>query len=477
MFFYEKLGKFIKSSYGNPSRFPGWFLLGCYLFVGLVPKPAQAQCPISCVAKVNKTGTVTTTFVSVTCSGVQRLLLLKATIQSAAVSITKATYAGVALTPYLRSADSTNATSEETWYMVNPPTGANPVSITLSASAYMHSSNLCFQNVNQTTPFGASGAVTAQASSAAHAITLTTTAANSWIVDQCLVADATKIAITVPAPQVVLVSQTGNKETRTDELSTTSIGTYTLNYTFASAHIADMQAVELIPSGCTPTPTSTVTGTFTPTSTGTWTPTITNTPSITFTPTMTPTSTITSSPTVTSTQTQTTTGTQPPTWTPTNTNTITVTPTITISFTSTITLTSTNSITLTPTLTPTVTLSPTVTTTYTSTPPLPWTCNGTWQSNSVDPNGIAEDTANGYVYVADQTNAGIDVFNASSGVSIASWSGTPAKYALNTPFGVAVDGSGHVFVTDTGTNEVYEFDGYGANTGKGVNVWGGPTTF
>jgi tripartite motif-containing protein 71 len=65
-----------------------------------------------------------------------------------------------------------------------------------------------------------------------------------------------------------------------------------------------------------------------------------------------------------------------------------------------------------------------------------------------------------------------------SGSLLASWGSTTDLYgtanvALNTPTGIVVDGSGHVFVADSINNRVIEF----SSTGAFIAEWGGSTTY
>jgi DNA-binding beta-propeller fold protein YncE len=73
-----------------------------------------------------------------------------------------------------------------------------------------------------------------------------------------------------------------------------------------------------------------------------------------------------------------------------------------------------------------------------------------------DPFGVA--VTGGLVYVADEANNRIDVFDpahfAASFTSFGSFGSGPGQF--NAPEGVAVDGSGNVFVADSGNNRIVE---------------------
>ncbi len=206
------------------------------------------------------------------------------------------------------------------------------------------------------------------------------------------------------------------------------------------------------------TPTITFTGTSTFTGTPTWTPTVTGTPTFSGTPT--------SSPTITNT------------FTPTSTSTITNTPTN--SPTSTSTSSPTNSPTSTPTSTPTVTF----TSTFTSTPTVSylrqWGNQGSGNSQFNFPSGIALDGA-GNLYVADNLNNRIQKFTTIGGY-VTQWGNSAPTTGggngqFNSPYGVAVDSLGNVYVVDTGNNRIQYFDPSGNYLGQWGTTGSGPGQF
>jgi sugar lactone lactonase YvrE len=84
-----------------------------------------------------------------------------------------------------------------------------------------------------------------------------------------------------------------------------------------------------------------------------------------------------------------------------------------------------------------------------------------------DPASIAIDTQNRFVYVVDTQNDVVDVFDADS-YKLLRKIGTPGKKhtltapgTFSLPIGVAVDGDGNVYVTDTFNNRVEIFDADG----------------
>ena len=87
------------------------------------------------------------------------------------------------------------------------------------------------------------------------------------------------------------------------------------------------------------------------------------------------------------------------------------------------------------------------------------------------PRGLAVD-GSGNVYVADSNNNRIQKFD-SNGAYVAQWGSLGSGDGqLNQPSGVAVDGAGNVYVADTNNNRIQKFD----STGKYVAKWGAFST-
>jgi hypothetical protein len=114
---------------------------------------------------------------------------------------------------------------------------------------------------------------------------------------------------------------------------------------------------------------------------------------------------------------------------------------------------------------------------------LKWGTNGTLSGQFSSPNGVAVD-GSGSVYVADQGNHRIQKFTGDgtfvqgigNGIT---WTDpdpapTPAAGTQNSwfssPFGVGVDSSGNIYVADTGNQRIQKF----ASSGAFVTKWGGP---
>ncbi len=242
----------------------------------------------------------------------------------------------------------------------------------------------------------------------------------------------------------------------------------------------------------TPTDTPTDTATLTPTNTSTDTPTNTCSNTATSTPSLTATDIPTDTPTSTGTL-------------PTATDTPTLTPSST--FTETPTITDTPTATYSPTITdtPTITNTPTATVVSPTCTPLPCGVIGTYAGNGTegfsgdggpavsasfdDPGGVAVD-GSGNVYIADINNSSIRevtpagiIFTYAGGNFQGLGDGGPATLAqLNRPFGVVADGLGNIYIADTGYNRIRMVNTSGiistvaGNGGNGFSGDGGPAT-
>ncbi|MGH7163985.1 MAG: hypothetical protein ACREIS_00495 [Nitrospiraceae bacterium] len=112
-----------------------------------------------------------------------------------------------------------------------------------------------------------------------------------------------------------------------------------------------------------------------------------------------------------------------------------------------------------------------------------WGSFGNHDGQFYFPRGVAVDPADGAVYVVDMGNHRIQKFDTSTNVLpqlLAKWGGSAepghasspqAQEAgqLRSPWGIAVDGNGDVFVTDTGNQRVQKFD----REGNFLTQWGG----
>jgi DNA-binding beta-propeller fold protein YncE len=112
-----------------------------------------------------------------------------------------------------------------------------------------------------------------------------------------------------------------------------------------------------------------------------------------------------------------------------------------------------------------------------------WGSFGNGDGQFYFPRGIAVDQNDGSVYVVDMGNHRVQKFDTSTNVLpqlLAKWGGSAeAGHAssplaqeagqLRSPWGIAVDGAGDVYVTDTGNHRVEKFD----REGNFITQWGG----
>ncbi len=112
-----------------------------------------------------------------------------------------------------------------------------------------------------------------------------------------------------------------------------------------------------------------------------------------------------------------------------------------------------------------------------------WGSFGTNDGQFYFPRGVAVDSADGAVYVVDMGNHRIQKFDTSTNVLpqlITKWGGgigpghasdprAQEPGQLRSPWGIAVDGQGDVYVSDTGNQRVQKFD----REGNFITQWGG----
>ena len=98
-----------------------------------------------------------------------------------------------------------------------------------------------------------------------------------------------------------------------------------------------------------------------------------------------------------------------------------------------------------------------------------WGSLGSGDGEFNTPSGVAVD-GSGNVYVADRQNARIQKFDSNGGF-ITKW-GSPGSGngEFSNLFGIAVDGSGNVYVTDPGNDRIQKFD----SNGGFITKWGSP---
>ena len=89
-----------------------------------------------------------------------------------------------------------------------------------------------------------------------------------------------------------------------------------------------------------------------------------------------------------------------------------------------------------------------------------WGSKGSGDGQFISPEGLAIDSS-GHVYVSDNGNSRIQKFD-SNGNFITKWNfKDPANGHFISPEGLAIDSSGHVFVTNYNSNMIIKFDSNG----------------
>ena len=98
-------------------------------------------------------------------------------------SVTAVTYGGQALTRAKRTTDSAGSTWSEIWYLVQPPSGTNTVSVTLDGTPWAwYAGAISYTGVNQTVPMDATPVGTSGLSGTPSA-TITTVTDGAVVVD------------------------------------------------------------------------------------------------------------------------------------------------------------------------------------------------------------------------------------------------------------------------------------------------------
>ncbi len=98
---------------------------------------------------------------------------------------------------------------------------------------------------------------------------------------------------------------------------------------------------------------------------------------------------------------------------------------------------------------------------------LKWGSEGEGEGQFSNPFGVAVD-GSGNVYVADRDNNRIQKFDSSGGFITAWGTNGSSEGQFNGPQGVAVDGSGNVYVADTDNDRIQKFD----SSGGFITAWG-----
>ncbi len=111
-----------------------------------------------------------------------RLLVVGLSINNPSVTATSITYNGSNLTKLTgRSCDTSSGCEDELWYLVNPATGTNTISVTLSGASNIGAGAATYYNVDQTTPLGAATTNSGNSTGAASVTVSSTT--NQLVID------------------------------------------------------------------------------------------------------------------------------------------------------------------------------------------------------------------------------------------------------------------------------------------------------
>lgn len=159
-------------------------------------------------------------------------------------AISSVRYGGVDLTEIRSDGNSANARTS-LWYLVNPAVGTADVVITVGLIETISAGAISLTGVDQTNPInvhdGASG------SSTAPTVTLTTTNAETWIVD---VVGASDGAMTAGAGQIERWEDvTGSTRVAGSTEFTSSDGTYAMTWSYAASTNWAISAAALNPAG------------------------------------------------------------------------------------------------------------------------------------------------------------------------------------------------------------------------------------
>ena len=95
--------------------------------------------------------------------------------------------------------------------------------------------------------------------------------------------------------------------------------------------------------------------------------------------------------------------------------------------------------------------------------------DGTGDGQFNSPEGVAVD-GSGKIYVADQANHRIQVFDSGGVFQLKFGTTGSGDGQFNSPYGVAVDGSGNIYVADTHNHRIQVFSGIQGNTPPGSNI-------
>lgn len=172
-----------------------------------------------------------------TCTGSNRHLLLH-TYQTGVALPNSASYNSVSMTNVVQNTASGNPISN-IWSLSNPSSGTNTVSIASGGASSSHSEAFIassYTGVKQTSPVGTSGTGASTSDN-----TVTTTTANSWIID-LVIGSGTPTVMTPTgtnqAEVISFINATGGTNTAgcaISRMTTTSVGNYSTSWTVTGA--------------------------------------------------------------------------------------------------------------------------------------------------------------------------------------------------------------------------------------------------
>lgn len=186
-------------------------------------------------------------------SSTNEFLVVSFGVKTVASTGTAVTYSGVSLT---KLSELTNGTASryEIWYLKNPPTGNNTVSISTLAATKLAGSAISYGGVNTSTPWGAATSGLAATNNSTPNLNLTTTVANSWIHNFFEWGSSTPNWTSGTNNIVRIIDEStgnpngSNADTVTSNLITsTGIGTYNVSGTLSAAIQWVGFAGELVP--------------------------------------------------------------------------------------------------------------------------------------------------------------------------------------------------------------------------------------
>jgi archaellum component FlaF (FlaF/FlaG flagellin family) len=180
---------------------------------------------------------------TVTTSGSDRILIVG--VNTASAALTSVSYGGQAMTN-IRSDNNGASAHTSLWYLKNPPTGTNTVTMLVSIVSNVAAGAISFTGVDQTTPIATHNGATG--TSTTPSVSVTTSTDESWLVD---------VVGTVTGPMTTDVGQVERWDTvqtttrgagSTEATSTT--GTFTMAWTNeAGSNNWAISAAALKPSG------------------------------------------------------------------------------------------------------------------------------------------------------------------------------------------------------------------------------------